>query len=67
VVAQYADDINADLIVMGVHGDHRATPGSIGAVIEAVLSEVRCPIMAIPLTAVDAAAASRSVRQRLAC
>ena len=67
VIAGYADEINADLIVMGVHGDHLAAPGSVGAVIEAVLTEVRCPVMAIPSAPADVGALRRSHRQGAAC
>ena len=66
-IAGYADEINADLIVMGVHGDHLARPGTVGSVIEAVLTAVRCPVMAIPQTQADVVTLRRSRRQRVAC
>jgi nucleotide-binding universal stress UspA family protein len=67
VIAGYADEINAGLIVMGVHGDRLATPGSVGAVIAAVLSAVSCPVMAIPSTPADVAAASLALRRGIVC
>jgi nucleotide-binding universal stress UspA family protein len=45
VISEYAHQINADLIVMGTHGDH-AQP--VGKVIERVIGRVDCPVMAIP-------------------
>lgn len=45
VISEYADQIHADLIVMGTHGDH-AQP--VGKVIERVIGRVECPVMAIP-------------------
>jgi nucleotide-binding universal stress UspA family protein len=45
VISEYAAEIGAGLIVMGTHGDH-AQP--VGDVLERVIGEVVCPVLAIP-------------------
>jgi len=45
VISEYADEAKADLIVMGVHGDH-AQP--VGQVVERVLGRTHCAVLAIP-------------------
>jgi universal stress protein A len=47
-IAQYADEINADLIVMGLHGEHEIPTSRVGRVVERVLGQVRCPVLTIP-------------------
>ena len=48
VIADYADEIHADLIVMGLHGDHFIPQLRVGQVVERVLGNVRCPVLTIP-------------------
>jgi nucleotide-binding universal stress UspA family protein len=43
----YADDITADLIVMGLH-DERVAGRFLGHVIERVMRSVACPVLALP-------------------
>jgi nucleotide-binding universal stress UspA family protein len=45
VIGEYADEINADLIVMGVHGDHMQP---VGRVVERVLGRTNRAVLAIP-------------------
>lgn len=45
VISEYADQIHADLIVMGTHGDHSEP---VGRVVERVIGRVDCPVMAVP-------------------
>lgn len=45
VISAYADAINADLIVMGVHGDHTQP---VGRVVEHVLGRTHRAVLAIP-------------------
>jgi nucleotide-binding universal stress UspA family protein len=45
VISEYADEIHADLIVMGTHGDHSEP---VGTVVKRVIGRVDCPVMAIP-------------------
>jgi nucleotide-binding universal stress UspA family protein len=47
-IAWYADEIAADLIVMGVHGDRRTVQLPVGHVVEQVLGRVNCPVLAVP-------------------
>jgi nucleotide-binding universal stress UspA family protein len=48
VIADYANEIRADLIVMGVHGDRTVATEAVGHVMERVLGRVECPVLAIP-------------------
>ena len=48
VILAYADEIDADLIVMGIHGEDQTPPHSPGRVIERVLGAARCPVLAVP-------------------
>jgi nucleotide-binding universal stress UspA family protein len=48
IIAEYADEIRADLIVMGLHGDRRKPTLRVGEVVERVLGSVRCPVLTIP-------------------
>jgi nucleotide-binding universal stress UspA family protein len=48
VIADYADEIHADLIVMGLHGHHLIPHMRVGQVVERVLGRVRCPVLTIP-------------------
>lgn len=48
VIADYADESQADLIVMGLHGDHLIPGPRVGQVVERVLGAVRCPVLTIP-------------------
>ena len=48
VIAEYADEIHADVIVMGLHGDHFIPHLRVGQVVERVLGTVRCPVLTIP-------------------
>ena len=45
-IAEYASQIDADLIVMGTRGEHPAL--SVGHVAERVLGLVHCPVLMIP-------------------
>jgi universal stress protein A len=48
VIAAYAEEVHADLVVMGLHGD-RFLPGlRVGQVVERVLGSVSCPVLTIP-------------------
>lgn len=48
VISGYADEIHADLIVMGIHGEDQTPPHSPGRVIERVLGTAWCPVLAVP-------------------
>ena len=52
VISQYADEVHADLIVMGTHGDHSQP---VGEVVERVIGQVECPVMTIPNKSIRAA------------
>ena len=58
VIAEYADEIHADLIVMGLHGDRFAPNARVGQVVERVLGNVRCPVLTIPEEKIPAATLS---------
>jgi universal stress protein A len=45
VISAYADEVKADLIVMGIHGDHTQP---VGEVVERVLGRTHCAVLAIP-------------------
>jgi nucleotide-binding universal stress UspA family protein len=48
VISDYAEEIHADLIVMGLHGDHFIPQLRVGQVVERVLGKVHCPVLTIP-------------------
>jgi universal stress protein A len=48
VISDYAEEIHADLIVMGLHGDHFIPQLRVGRVVERVLGQVHCPVLTIP-------------------
>jgi universal stress protein A len=48
VIAEYADEVHADLIIMGLHGDHLVPGLRVGQVVAGVLGSVRCPVLTIP-------------------
>jgi nucleotide-binding universal stress UspA family protein len=48
VIAEYAAEIRADLIVMGVHGEQTAETSIVGHVVERVLGRVACPVLTVP-------------------
>jgi nucleotide-binding universal stress UspA family protein len=48
IIAEYAAEMHADLIIMGTHGDHSLMTLGVGRVVERVLSRVRCPVLTIP-------------------
>lgn len=69
-IAEYADEINADLIVMGLHGDHLVPNLRVGQVLARVLGRVRCPVLAIPEDRIAVArfgARTHDVRETVAC
>jgi CPA2 family monovalent cation:H+ antiporter-2 len=45
VISMYAGEVKADLIVMGIHGDH-AQP--VGETVERVLGRTQCAVLAVP-------------------
>jgi nucleotide-binding universal stress UspA family protein len=47
-IIDYADEIHADIIVMGLHGDHFIPDLRLGQVAERVLGAARCPVLTIP-------------------
>jgi nucleotide-binding universal stress UspA family protein len=47
-IADYAHEMRADLIVMGIHGQQQATPDAPGRVIQRVLGRTDCPVVAVP-------------------
>lgn len=59
VISAYADDIDADLIVMGVHGDHTQP---VGKVVERVLGRTHRAVLAIPAPAMDESNAECTLR-----
>ena len=69
VIAQYADEINADLIVMGLHGEHVNPASRVGRVVERVLGQVRCPVLTVPEEHVPVLRLERQydMRESLAC
>ena len=46
-IARYADEIRADLVVMGVHGDCHMPQAPVGQVVERVLGQVHCPVLTV--------------------
>ena len=68
VIADYANEVRADLVIMGVHG-HHSPMISVGRVVERVLASVSCPVLTIPeqRVAVDASEAPRELVEALAC
>jgi nucleotide-binding universal stress UspA family protein len=66
-IAEYAFQIDADLIVMGVHGDHIPADDSVGQVMTSVLTHVRCPVLAIPEENAAIAVVGRELPQEVAC
>jgi nucleotide-binding universal stress UspA family protein len=48
VIAEYADEIHADVIIMGLHGDHFIPHLRVGQVVERVLGRVSCPVLTVP-------------------
>ena len=59
----FADEIEADLIVMGLHSHTRL----LGHVTERVMRAVRCPVLAIPERHRDAAGDAKRLEAELAC
>jgi nucleotide-binding universal stress UspA family protein len=47
-ITRYADDIQADLIIMGLHGDHFAPSRGMGKIVQRVLDRAQCPVLAVP-------------------
>lgn len=47
VILSYADEIDADLIVMGTHGRHGAARLLMGSVAEAVARHASCPVLTV--------------------
>jgi nucleotide-binding universal stress UspA family protein len=66
VIAGYAEETHADLIVMGVHGDHRS-PKSVGRVIERVMAWVHRPVQAVPEDRAAIAVVPREMPEEVAC
>lgn len=66
VISEYADEAKADLIVMGIHGDH-AQP--VGQVVERVLGQTHCAVLAIPpsTTGVTSVERTQSALLPVAC
>jgi nucleotide-binding universal stress UspA family protein len=52
VIRRYANEIEADLIVMGTHGD-RESAAPIGQVAASVLNQARCAVLTVPRTTAD--------------
>ena len=48
VIAEYAGEVHADLIVMGLHGDRFIPDLRVGRVVERVLGDVHCPVLTVP-------------------
>lgn len=51
VITQYAKEIDADLIVMGTHGEHEGTP-VVGDVVRRVLNAAPCAVLTVPASAI---------------
>ena len=64
VISEYAEEINADLIVMGVHGD-RIQP--VGEVVERVLGRTNRAVLAIPAPAMEEIELERTPASRGLC
>lgn len=47
-IAQYADELHADLIIMGSHGERFIPQLRIGQVTERVLGLAKCPVITVP-------------------
>ena len=62
-IARYAREIDASLIVMGLHGDAVGMPPSVGQVNETVIGSVRCPVLAIPAERVATTAQREGAKQ----
>jgi nucleotide-binding universal stress UspA family protein len=63
VIADYAEQIHADVIVMGLHGDHLIPNLRLGQVVERVLGRVDCPVLAIPEERTPTARVDRSFQE----
>lgn len=66
VISAYADEVTADLIVMGIHGDH-VQP--VGKVVERVLGRTHRPVLIIPAPTMKVIYAERAAPELrpLAC
>jgi nucleotide-binding universal stress UspA family protein len=68
-IADYADQLHADLIVMGVHGEGHVPHTPLGQVLERVLARARCPVLTIPEEALETVRVPAPVllREQVAC
>ena len=62
VIGKYADEVKADLIVMGIHGDHLQP---VGEVVERVLGRTHCAVLAIPAPTMSEIYAERAAPELL--
>jgi nucleotide-binding universal stress UspA family protein len=49
VILQEASDCNADMIILGSHGEENATPNVLGSVTSRILQMSRVPVYMVPL------------------
>ena len=54
-IVDHAQRIGADLIVMGTHGRHGLGHALVGSIAERVVQHALCPVLVIPLRAVERA------------
>jgi len=66
-VLEVADDVHADLIVMGTHGRSGFEHVLLGSITEKVLRKATCPVMAIPQAATREAARVTPHFRRILC
>lgn len=64
VIAAYASEIGAELIVMGLHGQDQTPPGFLGRVADRVLRHAPCPVLAVPAIDDEVAAGDQRPESR---
>lgn len=67
VIATYAQDLGADLVVMGTRGSHGLDRLLLGSVTERVLRTVACPVLTVPPAAPDAVPARPGLFTHIVC
>ncbi|HWB22078.1 MAG TPA: universal stress protein [Gaiellaceae bacterium] len=50
LVATYASELDADLVVVGTYGRHAATTAVLGSVAKALLHTAQCPVLVVPIS-----------------
>ncbi len=63
-IFRFADEIGADLIVIGARGHSKLDRLLIGTTAERVVRHARCPVLVVPLTKIEASAQPASSPKR---